>query len=118
MFQTYFPILVLFVLAVIVALAMLGLAYFIGPKRRTAEKQSVYECGSNPIGDARMRVPVKFYLVAILFVIFDIEIAFLYPWAVNFKELGLFGLVEMGVFILILLVGYFYIIRNGGLEWD
>jgi len=118
MFQAYFPILFLFTLALIVALAMLGLAYFIGPKRKTPEKQSTYECGSNPIGDARIRVPVKFYLVAILFVIFDIEIAFLYPWAINFKRLGLFGLIEMGIFILILLVGYFYIIKNGGLEWD
>jgi NADH-quinone oxidoreductase subunit A len=118
MFETYFPIIFLFLLVLFVAIVMLGLAYFIGPKRVSREKLSVYECGTKPIGDARIRIPIKFYLVAILFIIFDIEIAFLYPWAVIFRKLGLFGLIEMGVFIFILLVGYFYIIKNGGLRWE
>ena len=118
MFETYFPILFLFTLALFAAMVMLGLACFIGPKKKSKEKLSTYECGTEPIGDARIRVPIKFYLVAILFIIFDIEIAFLYPWAVIFKKLGLFGLIEMGVFILILLVGYFYLIKNGVLRWE
>ena len=118
MFETYFPIVFLFLLALFAAVVMLGLAYFVGPKKVTKEKLSPYECGTPPIGDARVRVPIKFYLVAILFIVFDIEIAFLYPWAVVFRKLGLFGLIEMGIFILILLIGYFYIIKNGGLRWE
>ena len=118
MFEIYFPIIFLFVLAAFAAVVMLGLAYFVGPKKASKEKLSPYECGTPPIGDARTRFPIKFYLVAILFVIFDIEIAFLYPWAVVFKRLGLFGLIEMGIFIFILLVGYLYMIKNGGLRWE
>lgn len=118
MLESYFPILFLFILALFVALVMLGLACFIGPRKLGKDKSSPYECGTDPIGDARIRIPIKFYLIAILFVIFDIEIAFLYPWAVIFQKLGLFGLIEMGIFILILLVGYFYIIKNGALKWE
>lgn len=118
MFETFFPIFVLIVFVSVMALAIIILSRFLGRQRPTKEKLSPYECGIEPVGDARGRFPVKFFLIAILFIIFDIEVAFLYPWAVVFKKLRLFGLVEMGVFILILFIGYFYIVKKGALKWD
>lgn len=118
MFEVYFPIFVLIFLVTGVALLILALSYLLGRRAPTQEKLSTYECGVEPIGDARGRFSVKFYLIAILFIIFDIEVVFLYPWAVIYKKLGLFGLVEMGIFILILLAGYFYIIKKGALKWE
>jgi NADH-quinone oxidoreductase subunit A len=100
------------------ALAMLALSYLFGKRVRTKAKLSTYECGNPPFEDARARFSVKFYLIAILFIIFDIEVVFLYPWAVIYRKLGLFGLMEMGIFILILLAGYFYIIKKGALKWE
>ena len=81
-------------------------------------KDAAYECGVPAVGDARDRIPVKFYLIAILFLLFDIEAVFLYPWAYIYRKLGFFGLIEMGVFILILLVGYIYVIKKGALRWQ
>jgi NADH-quinone oxidoreductase subunit A len=118
MFEIYFPIFVLIFVVTAVALLILGLSYLLGRRIPTKEKLSTYECGNQPIGDARGRFPVKFYLIAILFIIFDIEVVFLYPWAVIYKKLALFGLIEMGIFLLILLVGYFYIIKKGALKWE
>jgi NADH-quinone oxidoreductase subunit A len=118
MFEVYFPIFVLIFLVIGVAILISGLSYLLGRRVPTKEKLSTYECGVQPIGDARGRFSVKFYLIAILFIIFDIEVVFLYPWAVIYKKLRLFGLIEMGIFLLILLAGYFYIIKKGALKWE
>lgn len=89
-----------------------------GPKRPSEEKQSTYESGMEPIRTARERFSVKFYMVAMLFIVFDIEVVFLYPWAVSYRQLGAAGFVTMFVFIAVLLVGYFYVWKKGALEWD
>ncbi|HEX7400696.1 MAG TPA: NADH-quinone oxidoreductase subunit A, partial [candidate division Zixibacteria bacterium] len=110
MLQVYFPIFVLILVVTAVAILIIGLSWIFGRRIPTREKLSTYECGNEPIGDARSRFPIKFYLIAILFIVFDIEVVFLYPWAVVYKKLALFGLIEMGIFLLILLAGYFYIL--------
>ena len=117
-FEVYFPMFLLIFLVIAMALGMVGLSYIIGKRVRTKEKLSTYECGNVPTEDARGRFSVKFYLVAILFIIFDIEVVFLYPWAVIYRKLALFGLIEMGIFLFILLAGYFYIIKKGALDWE
>ncbi len=93
------------------------LSQFLGPSNPTPEKEAPYECGVPPVGDARERQSVKFYLVAMIFLLFDIEVAFLYPWAMALRDLGWFGLAQITVFLLILLVGYIYIWRKGILDW-
>lgn len=118
MFETFFPIAVLVTLAAVTALALTAFSIIFGKKTRSQVKEEPYESGVVPTGDTKERVSVKFYMVAILFIIFDIEVVFLYPWAVIYKELHLFGLLEMLVFIGILLVGYFYVLRSGALKWD
>ena len=117
MLLSYLPILLLVLLAAGFALTLLLLSSVLGPRRPSKEKLSTYECGIDPIGSARERFSVKFYLVAMLFIIFDIEIVFLYPWAVILHSLKLFGLVEMIVFLGILLIGLLYVWKKGGLEW-
>jgi len=116
----YVPILVLFVLAAGFAAVSVVAGSLIGPKRYNRAKLDAYECGieptPQPMGGGRF--PVKFYLTAMIFIIFDIEIIFLYPWAVSFGRLGLFGLVEMVLFIATVFVAYAYVWRRGGLEWD
>ena len=118
----YLPILLLAGFAVIFAAINLGLTHLLGPKRPNRVKLSVYESGVQPIGDARQRFTIRFDLIAMLFIIFDIEVVFLYPWAVVFKKFsetsGLFILFEMLVFIGILLLGYIYAWKKGGLTWD
>ncbi|MBU6391386.1 MAG: NADH-quinone oxidoreductase subunit A [Planctomycetota bacterium] len=114
----YLPILILFIIAAGFAITNIGLSAVLGRRKPTAEKLSPYECGIDPVGTARERFSVKFYLIAMIFVIFDIEVVFLYPWAVAFKELKLFGFIEMLIFVGILLVCYLYIWKRGGLEWD
>ena len=99
-------------------LLLLKLHQWLGPHRPNDEKLSTYESGMEPIRSAHERFSVKYYMVAVLFILFDIEVIFLYPWAVNFRALGVFGYIEMILFIVILLVGYFYILRKGALEWD
>jgi NADH-quinone oxidoreductase subunit A len=99
-------------------LALITASTFLGPRRRTASKDDTYECGVPLLGGSRERFSVKFYLVAILFVLFDIETIFLLPWAVIFRRLGIFGLVEMLVFVAILLFGFVYAWRRGGLDWE
>ena len=120
MLNAYVPILFLFVLAAGFAVFSVGAAGFVGPKRYNRAKRDAYECGieptPQPMGGGRF--PIKFYLTAMLFIIFDIEIIFLYPWAVAFGRLGLFGLVEMVMFIGTVFVAYAYVWRRGGLEWD
>jgi NADH-quinone oxidoreductase subunit A len=118
MFETLFPIFVLTFFAVITVLIMFYLPEILARKTKSKRKYSPYECGLIPQTDARERIPIKFYLIAIIFVIFDLEVAFLYPWAIIFKDLGLFGLLEMGLFILILLLGFFYVIGKGVLRWE
>ena len=114
----YLPILILVVLAVGFAAGNIILSLLLGPRRPNPEKLSPYECGMVPVGTARERFSVKFYLVAMLFIIFDMEIVFLYPWAVAFRQLQWFGIAGMATFLVILLVGYFYAWQKGGLEWE
>jgi len=102
----------------IIGLAMLALGLLFGKRRSNAVKSQPYESGIRPRTEAQQRLSVKFYLVAILFIVFDLETTFLYPWAVVYKQLAWFGLIEMVVFIAILLVGYIYIVKRGALEWD
>ena len=116
--HAYFPLLVLFALAGIVVIALLFIAQTVGPKRPNPVKAEPFESGNPPKGDARIRFSVRFYLVAMLFLIFDLEVVFLYPWAIYFRELGIFGLIEMGVFLTILVIGYIYVWKKGALEWD
>ena len=118
MAHPYLPLLIVFLFAGIIVLSLLLIAYLLGPKRSSPVKGEPFESGNPPRGDARIKFSVKFYLVAMLFLIFDIEVVFLYPWAVAFKSLKLFGFIEMLVFIGILLVCYLYIWKRGGLEWD
>ncbi|MCI0532247.1 MAG: NADH-quinone oxidoreductase subunit A [candidate division Zixibacteria bacterium] len=118
MFEVYFPIVLVLALAVINAVGMVVLSHVLGKRRMTKAKGIAYECGVVPETDARARIPVKYYIVALLFIIFDLETVFLFPWAIIYKNLGLFGLIEMGIFILILFVGYFYILKKGALQWE
>lgn len=121
MLAEYLPLLVLFVLAVLfVGLSML-VSSFLGPNRPNPAKRAAYESGiiPDPTSDVRgSRFPVKFYLVAMLFIIFDVEAVFLFPWAVTLRSLGWYGLAVMTVFILLLFESYYYVLRRGGLEWD
>lgn len=106
--------------ATVVSLILIGLSALLGPRRPSASKDASYECGVSPIGSARERFPVKFYLTAMLFIVFDIETIFLYPWAVTYKSSGsmmLFNFGEMIIFVTILMVGYVYVWKRGGLEW-
>jgi NADH-quinone oxidoreductase subunit A len=118
MLDSYLPILVLIAIALAFALGSVVMSRLVGQKKPSTVKLAPYECGMPPVGSARERVSVKFYIIAMLFIVFDIEAVFLYPWAVIFKRLGLFGFVEMGVFIAILLVGYVYVWKKGALEWE
>lgn len=119
----YIPLLILLVVAVILAGTLVGLSWILGPKKPSAAKLAPYECGVTPVGSARERFPVKFYLIAMLFIVFDIETVFLYPWAVTFTRwhshaLQVFSLFEMIVFIIILFVGYIYVWKKGAFEWE
>lgn len=116
--ESYLPILLLGIIAVVIGGAMLGLAKVLGPKQPSTTKGLPFECGSPPIGSARERFSVKYYVTAILFLVFDIESVFVYPWAVLFRKLGWFGFVEMLTFTAFLLVGLVYVLRKGALEWE
>lgn len=118
MLERYIPIGILIVLAAVFGYALSKVNEIFGPKKPTEEKLSTYESGMEPVKTAHERFSVKFFLVAMLFIIFDIEVVFLYPWAVVYRELGLFGFIEMFVFLFILLLGYFYIWKKGALRWD
>ena len=118
MLLEYLAIAVLIVLATLVALIAIGLGELFGPKKKTERKSQPYESGMTPYGPGTRRMPVRFYLIAVLFILFDIEVVFFLPWAIVFRKLGLFGLIEMIVFIVILLVGYVYAWKKGALEWE
>ena len=121
--QPYVPLALLLVFVIVNAIGMIAASHFLSAVRRTEVKDRPYESGMPPLGSARERFDVKFYLVCVLFLIFDIETVFMLPWAVAFRELDLFGmgvvggLIEMAVFVVILFVGYVYVIKRGALEW-
>ena len=114
----YAPILIFFAIALVMGAAFLVGAWVIAPKSPDKEKVSAYECGFNAFDDARMKFDVRFYLVSLLFIIFDLEVAFLFPWAVAFKDVGLFGFWAMMIFLAVLTIGFIYEWRKGALEWD
>jgi NADH-quinone oxidoreductase subunit A len=116
--QNYLPVVVFLSIALAVGLILLGLGMLLGSGRKDAEKLSAYECGFEAFEDTRMRFDVRYYLVAILFIVFDLEIAFLFPWAVALDSLGLSGLLAMTVFLTVLVVGFIYEWKKGALEWD
>lgn len=118
MLADYWPIVILVGISAFIAIATIVLGSIIGPKRPSSRKAEPYESGMTPIGAGTRRMPVRFYLIAVLFILFDIEVVFFLPWAVVFRKLGLFGLIEMMVFIIILLVGYVYAWKKGALEWE
>ncbi|MDK9716614.1 MAG: NADH-quinone oxidoreductase subunit A [Trichlorobacter sp.] len=118
MLGTYLPIMLLILIALAFGLGSVVFSSLIGQKKYSKVKMAPYECGCEPVGTARERFPIKFYLIAMLFILFDIEAVFLYPWAILYKKLGLFGLVEMGIFVVILFVGYIYVWKKGALEWE
>ena len=114
----YIPVLIMLLLAAATAVGMIVATTLIGPKKEFADKMEPFECGESPIVSPKQRFSVKFYLVALFFVIFDIEAVFVYPWAVLFRDLGLFGFVEMMIFISILAIGLIYVWKRGALEWE
>ncbi|WP_440996921.1 NADH-quinone oxidoreductase subunit A [Arhodomonas sp. SL1] len=118
MVESYLPILVFILIAVGLGVALPALGFILGPTRPDDEKLSAYECGFEAFEDSRMKFDVRYYLVAILFIIFDLEIAFLFPWAIVLDKVGLFGFAAMALFVGILLVGFLYEWKKGALEWE
>jgi len=118
MLLKYVPILIWIVITSATALLVLGLSHFLGRKKAPPARLSPYECGITPVGDARKPVPVKFYMIAVVFLIFDIEAAFLYPWAVVYRKIRFVRLLEMGLFLLVLFVGYLYLWKRGVFDWE
>ena len=118
MLTEYFPVLLFLAVSAIIGIALIVIGNLLGPRRPDAEKSAPYECGFEAFEDARMRFDVRYYLIAILFIIFDLEIAFVFPWATVFSKLGLLGLVEMGMFLLLLVIGFIYVWKKGALEWE
>jgi NADH-quinone oxidoreductase subunit A len=118
MLIAYLPIAVLIILSTTLSVLVIVIGNVFGPKKPTEAKGMAYESGMDPIGPGTRQMPVHFYLIAVLFILFDIEVVFFLPWAVVFRRLGVFGLIEMLVFIVILLVGYVYAWKKGALEWD
>jgi NADH-quinone oxidoreductase subunit A len=114
----YLPIFIMFTIAVGFAVVSLWLTHVLGPKRKTKVKLESFECGIETQGNARVPFSIKYFLVAILFVLFDIEVIFMYPWAANFKELGMLGVIEVFSFIALLLVGFYYMISKKALNWE
>jgi NADH-quinone oxidoreductase subunit A len=118
MLAEYLPILIFLAVAGALGVLLLTLGFLLGPRRPDPEKLSPYECGFEAFEDSRMKFDVRYYLVAILFIVFDLEIAFLFPWAVALDTIGVVGLAAMGVFLLVLVVGFVYEWKKGALEWD
>jgi NADH-quinone oxidoreductase subunit A len=116
--RNYIPLLLFTIVAIGFAAVTIGASTLLSPRRFSRQKMEPYECGVEPVGNARARFKIHFYLVAVLFILFDIEVVFLYPWAVTFRQLGLYGLIEMALFILILFVGYAYLLKKRALDWD
>jgi NADH-quinone oxidoreductase subunit A len=114
----FFPIVLQFIVAAGFVVATMTATHLLGPKRKSKIKLETFECGIESQGNARVPFSIKYFLVAILFVLFDVEVIFMYPWAVNFKSLGVNGLIEMLIFMVLLLTGFFYIIKKGALKWE
>ena len=118
MLGEYFPILLFIIVATLFGGALIAAGWLLGPSRPDSEKLSPYECGFEAFEDARMKFDVRYYLIAILFILFDLEIAFLFPWAVTLNEIGTFGFWSMMIFLAILVVGFIYEWKKGALEWE
>jgi NADH-quinone oxidoreductase subunit A len=116
--ESYIPVLIQVIIAMGLALGLIGASALLGKRARSPQKDTPYESGMVPIGSARERFSVKFYLVGMIFILFDIEAIFLYPWAVVYRDLKLFGFVEMLIFIVLVLVGFFYVWKKGALDWS
>ena len=116
--QNYFSIIIFLFIAIGLSIGFIVLNFFLSPKNPDPEKLSAYECGFEPFNDSRMEFDVRFYLVAILFIIFDLEIAFLFPWAISLGKIGLFGFISMMIFLFILTVGFIYEWKKGALDWE
>lgn len=114
----FIPIVITFIVTAGFVVTTIWVTHIVGPKRKTKVKGETFECGIEAQGNARIPFSIKYYLIAILFVLFDVEVIFMYPWAVNFKKLGMLGFIEMGFFIAFLLVGFFYVIKKGALRWE
>jgi NADH-quinone oxidoreductase subunit A len=118
MLENYLPVLIFLLIGLVIGGVLLALGFALGPQRPDSEKLSPYECGFEAFEDSRMKFDVRYYLVAILFIIFDLEIAFLFPWAVSLDAIGLFGFLAMALFLAILVVGFIYEWKKGALEWE
>ncbi|HXW63285.1 MAG TPA: NADH-quinone oxidoreductase subunit A [Candidatus Acidoferrales bacterium] len=116
--DSYGPLLLMFILAALISGALIAVSSVVGQRKPSREKQQPYECGVRPTGDARQPFSVHFYMVALIFILFDIEAIFLYPWALVYHDLKVFGFVEMLLYIMILLVGYIYLWKKGALDWS
>ena len=114
----FFPILLQFIVAAGFVVTTMVATHLLGPKRKSKIKLDTFECGIESQGNARAPFSIKYFLIAILFVLFDVEVIFMYPWAVNFKTLGINGIIEMLIFMVLLLTGFFYIIKKGALKWE
>ncbi len=118
MLQNYLPVLIFLAVAAGIGVLLMAMGFLIGSDKKYDEKLSPYECGFEPFEDSRTKFDVRYYLVAILFIIFDLEIAFLFPWAISLDAVGGFGLIAMGIFLAVLVVGFIYEWKKGALEWD
>ena len=118
MLENYLPVLIFIVIGAVIGAAMIGMGFVLGPNRPDSEKNSPYECGFEAFEDSRMKFDVRYYLVAILFIIFDLEIAFLFPWAVVLDQIGMAGFWAMMIFLAVLVVGFIYEWKKGALEWE
>ncbi|NKC13616.1 MAG: NADH-quinone oxidoreductase subunit A [Gammaproteobacteria bacterium] len=118
MIENYLPVLIFIIVGVGLGCVMLSVGFVMGPRRGDAEKLSPYECGFEAFEDSRMKFDVRYYLVAILFIIFDLEIAFLFPWAIVLDEVGMFGFMAMMIFLGVLVIGFIYEWKKGALEWE
>ena len=118
MLSNYLPVLIFVIIAIVMAGVVIGIGFLLGPRRPDSEKLSPYECGFEAFEDSRIKFDVRYYLVAILFIIFDLEIAFLFPWAIVLDKIGMFGFVSMAIFLGILVIGFIYEWKKGALEWE
>ncbi|HMW13287.1 MAG TPA: NADH-quinone oxidoreductase subunit A [Chitinophagales bacterium] len=116
--SVFLPVVLMFLVALGFVAFVMVVTHWMGPKRNSKTKLETFECGIDVQGNARSPFSIKYFLVAILFVLFDVEVIFMYPWAVNFKKLGILGIIEMFTFISVFLVGFFYIIKKGALKWE
>lgn len=118
MLADYTPVLLIIIFAIFLASLLITISYFLGPKRRKANKLTPYESGIDPVGDARERFSLRYYLIGALFILFDVEAVFLFVWAVVFRDLGMLAFIEIVVFLIIILTGYYYVLKKRVIEWD